>query len=135
MRVVNTSDFPLRYATDGSIGLDLHALETRQIEPGRIERFDTGLSIELPHGAGAFVLGRSSMNLRGIVALTGTIDRDYRGQISVILANFSGAPYQVERGDRIAQLVIVSAHQVALEPVDELCPTRRGAGGFGSTGR
>lgn len=139
LSVKNESGYPLEYATDGSIGLDLRACMSspdRLIEPGRRFKFDTGISIQLPEGYGAFVQPRSGLGLhQGIVAQTGTIDRDYRGVIGVTLMNLSRDSYKVMRGDRIAQLVIVRVARAVVLEVSELGITDRGAGGFGSTGR
>lgn len=141
MRVKNESGFPLEYATDGAIGLDLRAVlgegNYRYIQPGQRFKFDTGISIELPDGWGALVQPRSGMGLHhGVVAITGVIDQDFRGFIAVVLVNLGTDAYKVSPGDRIAQLVLI---QVPPRPhivvVDDLGITDRGASGFGSTGR
>lgn len=138
--VKNDSGYPLEYATDGAIGLDLRAClgegNARYIQPGQRFKFDTGIAVELPEGCGAFVQPRSGLGLHhGVVALTGVIDRDYRGRIAVVLVNHGTEPYKVNPGDRIAQLVLVFAPQVTVMEVGELSPTKRDTSGFGSTGR
>lgn len=137
--IVNESGYALAYATDGSIGLDLRACMSspeRWIDPGRWFKFDTGIRIALPDGYGAFVQPRSGLGLHhGVVAQTGTIDRDYTGRIGVTLFNYSREAYKVLPGDRIAQLVIVRAERAELREWSELEPTTRGCSGFGSTGR
>jgi dUTP pyrophosphatase len=138
LNVKNESGYRLEYATAGSIGFDLRAClgTERLIEPGRRFKFDTGISVELPDGYGAFVQPRSGLGLHhGIVAITGVIDRDYRGRIGVVLQNHGRDPYKVMAGDRIAQLVIVRVARVDVVEVTELGSTDRGASGFGSTGR
>lgn len=137
--VINDSGFPLTYATEGSIGLDLCACmssESRLIEPGRRFKFDTGIRISLPDGYGAFVQPRSGLGLHhGVVAQTGTIDRDYRGPIGVTLVNLGNEPYKVLHGDRIAQLVIVRVERAEIRVAETLDDTERGERGFGSSGR
>jgi dUTP pyrophosphatase len=140
LSVKNESGYPLVYATDGSIGLDLRACladgNDRYIQPGQRFKFDTGISIELPEGVGAFVQPRSGMGLHhGVVALTGVIDRDYRGSIGVVLVNHGTEPYKVIRGDRIAQLVLVYVPRAVVSETVQLSSTDRDASGFGSTGR
>jgi dUTP pyrophosphatase len=143
LRIHNASGYPLEYATDGAIGLDLRAClepgNARYVQPGQRFRFDTGITIELAPGMGAFVQPRSGLGLHhGVVALTGVIDRDYRGRIGVVLVNHGSEPYLVQPGERIAQLVIVESPRVLVqevESVNHLGDTSRGASGFGSTGR
>jgi len=123
----------------GDSGLDLHALVLDgplHIAPGERRRIHTGISIELPSGYEAQVRPRSGLSDRaGVVASLGTIDNGYRGDIGVVLFNLSWQGFMVRDGDRIAQLVIapVSCPEVVVV-IDELAPTERGTGGFGSTG-
>lgn len=140
LQVKNESGYPLVYATEGSIGLDLRAClgegNMRYIQPGQRFKFDTGISIQLPAGYGALVQPRSGMSLHhGVVAITGVIDRDYRGRIAVVLVNLSTEPYRVLPGDKIAQLVVVAAPTAHVIETTELSDTDRGSHGFGSTGR
>jgi dUTP pyrophosphatase len=118
-------------------GMDLHAVEDVLLEPGVPALVPTGLAIELPPGFEAQIRPRSGLALRHAVTLPNapaTIDPGYRGEIRVILLNLGREPYQVRKGDRIAQMVI--ARYEAIEWVEaELSETRRGAGGFGSSGR
>ena len=128
-----------RPASGGSAGLDLRAAidERWTLEPGERRLVPTGFSIELPPGWEGQVRPRSGLALRhGITLLNspGTVDSDYRGEVRVILANLGQDPFVVERGDRIAQLVVAAVAEVTVEEVEELDPTHRGAGGFGSTG-
>lgn len=128
-----------RYAhgPDEDAGMDLHAVEEVVLEPGVPRLVPTGLAIELPPGYEAQIRPRSGLALRHAVTLPNapaTIDPGYRGEIRVILLNLGRAPYRVHKGDRIAQMVI--ARYEAIEWVEaELSETRRGEGGFGSSGR
>lgn len=121
------------YATEHAAGADLRAAEYVAIEPGQRETIRTGLRIALPVGTEAQVRPRSGLSRKGIDAAFGTIDADYRGEIAVILINNSGAPFIVQAGDRIAQLVIAPVIRATFRAGD-LDDTPRGAGGFGSTG-
>lgn len=127
------------YATAGSAGLDLRAAITAERVLGAGERalVPTGFSVALPGGWEAQVRPRSGLALEhglGILNSPGTIDADYRGEIGVVLINHGSAPVTLRRGERIAQLVIAPVGRAVLTEVDELAPTGRGAGGFGSTG-
>ncbi|MDA1194533.1 MAG: dUTP diphosphatase [Planctomycetota bacterium] len=127
------------YATPGAAGLDLlAAIEAPLVlEPGARTLVPTGLKIAIPSGFEAQVRPRSGLALRhGITCPNspGTIDSDYRGELQVILANTGAAPFMVERGMRIAQLVFAPVSRAAWVPTPALDATTRGAGGFGSTG-
>jgi dUTP pyrophosphatase len=118
-------------------GMDLRALEDAILEPGAARTVRTGIAIELSAGYEAQVRPRSGLALHHSITLPNapaTIDPGYRGEIKVILLNLAREPYQVHRGDKIAQLVIARYEQVEWEEGD-LNSTRRGAGGFGSSGR
>lgn len=128
------------YQSDEAAGLDLLAAlgdgETVVIKPRERVLIPTGLSIALPAGFEAQVRPRSGLALKhGITVLNspGTIDSDYRGEVKVILVNLGRDPFPVQRGERIAQMVIAPVTQAALEVVAALDATQRGAGGFGST--
>jgi dUTP pyrophosphatase len=127
------------YATDASAGLDLGAAVAAPVEiaPGARALIPTGFAIALPQGFEAQVRPRSGLALKhGVTVLNspGTIDADYRGEVGVILANFGTEPFTVTRGLRIAQLVVAPVARVAWQLGDTLPDSRRGAGGFGSTG-
>lgn len=128
-----------RYAhgPEEDAGMDLHAVEEVVLEPGVPALVPTGLAIELPPGYEAQIRPRSGLALRHAITLPNapaTIDPGYRGEIRVILLNLGRTPYRVHKGDRIAQMVI--ARYEAIEWVEaELSETRRGEGGFGSSGR
>ena len=129
------------YQSDGAAGMDLLAAVPRgaplRLSPAKRVLVPTGLILELPPGLEAQVRPRSGLALRhGITVLNspGTIDCDYRGEVMVLLANLGDAPFRIERGERIAQLVVARVEQACLVEVAELASTKRGAGGFGSTG-
>ena len=126
------------YATEGSAGLDLSSLESVTIDPRRWVRVRTGLSVEIPHGFEGQVRPRSGLAVRhGVTVINapGTIDSDYRGEVQVALVNLGREPFQIEPGDRIAQLIIAPVTRVEVLAASELSSTERGGGGFGSTGR
>ena len=138
-RVAGAEDLPLpSYATEGAAGLDLRAAVGGRLVLGPGERalVPTGFRIAVPAGYEAQVRPRSGLALRHGIVLPnspGTIDSDYRGEVQVILWNAGPEPFAIERGDRIAQLVIAPVARVELEE-SALDETPRGAGGFGSTG-
>ena len=126
------------YATDGAAGLDVVAAEDLTLAPGERHAVATGFAIAIPHGFEVQVRPRSGLALKhGITCLNapGTIDSDYRGEVKVILANLGAEPFEVRRGERIAQLVPAPVQRAAFREVDDLDSTGRGSGGFGSTGR
>ncbi|TAL67333.1 MAG: dUTP diphosphatase [Bacteroidetes bacterium] len=133
-------DLPLpKYATDGSAGMDIFAAieEPVEIGPGAVVLVPTSLAISLEHGFECQVRSRSGLAIKnGVFALNspGTIDSDYRGEIKIILANFSKEPFIIHRGDRIAQLIVARYEKIDWELVNELPNSERGEGGFGSTG-
>ena len=128
-----------RRATELSAGFDLRAAVDAPVllHPGERTLVPTGVSIEIPPGYEGQVRARSGLALKHGIALVnspGTIDADYRGEIGVILINHGGSDFTIQRGDRIAQLVIAQVPHFDLEVVDSLEETWRGEGGFGSTG-
>jgi len=139
-RLENNPDLPLpKYETDGSAGMDLTAANEEPIilKAGQRQLIKTGIAIALEKGYEAQVRPRSGLALKnGITVLNtpGTIDSDYRGEVGVILINLSNEDFEIKRGMRIAQMIIapyVQANVVQLELLDD---TKRGSGGFGSTG-
>ena len=142
MRLPHGADLPLpAYQSEGAAGLDLLAAVPADtpvvIAPGRRASIPTGIAIALPRGVEGQVRPRSGLAARhGITVLNtpGTVDADYRGEIQVILVNFGDESFSVVRGARIAQLVIVPIVHAQLLETKTLDETKRGAGGFGSTG-
>lgn len=127
------------YATSGSAGMDLRAAvgETLVLEPNERVLVPTGIIIGLPDGFEAQVRPRSGLAAKNGIMLVnspGTIDSDYRGEIKVIMFNSGKDPFEIKRGDRIAQLIISRYERADLKPVEEIDDTSRGGGGFGHTG-
>src|SRR6476659_10247032 len=139
LRLPHGSDLPLpAYATAGAAGMDVVAAEDHDLAPGARHAVATGFSMAIPEGFEVQVRPRSGLALKyGITCLNtpGTIDEDYRGELKVILANLGAEPFEVKRGERIAQLVPAIVTKAEFEEVGSLDETHRGAGGFGSTGR
>ena len=126
------------YATTGAAGLDIVSAEDIVLRPGDRHAVSTGFAIAIPPGYEVQVRPRSGLALKfGVTCLNtpGTIDADYRGEVKVILANLGADPFEVKRGERIAQLVPAEVTAARFIEVESLDDTQRGAGGFGSTGR
>ncbi len=140
-RLPHAGDLPLPgYASEQASGMDLLAAveQSVQLKPREYKLIPTGIAIAIPHGYEGQVRPRSGLALKhGITLLNspGTIDADYRGEIKVILINLSSDTYTVQRGERIAQLVIHALTRVKLTVVEELPFSNRGGGGFGHTGK
>lgn len=141
IRIVNKSSHPLpAYETDHSAGMDLRAFTGGPVTMKPLERklIPTGLYIEIPVGYEAQVRPRSGLALKhGVTVLNspGTIDADYRGEVGVILVNLSDRDFTVNDGDRIAQMIIAKHEKAELAIALEIDTTKRGAGGFGHSGR
>ena len=140
MRLPHGADLPLpEYATPDSAGVDLLAAVSEDVSlaPGERTLIPTGIALSLPRGYEAQIRPRSGLALKnGLTLLNtpGTIDADYRGEIGIILANLGQESFVVERGMRIAQMVVAPVSQVSWKAVESLDDSERGAGGFGSTG-
>ena len=140
IKIINRSEHELpSYQTATSAGMDLRANNQEPVVLKPLERaiIPTGIYIELPVGYEAQIRPRSGLAAKKGISLVnspGTIDADYRGEIGVILVNLSNGPFTVEKGERIAQMVIARHEQAKWVVVDELSESERGAGGFGSTG-
>jgi dUTP pyrophosphatase len=138
MRLANATGLPLPvYETAGAAGMDLRAAEDAVLNPGARHLMPTGFSIALPPFHEAQVRPRSGLAVKhGVTVLNapGTIDSDYRGEIKVPLINHGTSDFVIKRGDRIAQMVIAAVAHVSFDEVSTLDETRRGAGGFGSSG-
>jgi dUTP pyrophosphatase len=141
IRIINQSVNPLpNYATEGASGMDLRASLDSDIVMSPLERclVPTGLFLEIPAGFEAQIRPRSGLAIKqGITCLNtpGTIDADYRGEIKVILINFSAEVQHIRHGDRIAQMVFQKVEKVNWLPVLEISETERNEGGFGHTGK
>ena len=139
-KVKGFEDLPTpRYMTSGSAGMDLYAAISEEIiiKPLERKKIPVGICIELPKGYEAQVRPRSGLAANyGITLLNspGTIDWDYRGEISIIMINFGSENFTIKKGDRVAQMVINKVETPIIELVEEIESTQRGIGGFGSTG-
>lgn len=139
-RLPGANDLPLPgYETEHAAGMDLRAAVTEALtlQPGARALVPTGIAIALPEGTEAQVRPRSGLAFRhgiSMVNTPGTIDADYRGEIRVILINHGEAPFTIQRGERIAQLVIAPILRADWQECETLDDTKRGAGGFGHTG-
>ncbi len=140
IKIINTSSNPLpSYATSGSAGMDIRASLAGPVSIMPMERklIPTGLQIEIPDGYEAQLRPRSGLAIKqGLTLLNspGTIDSDYRGEIKVILINFSEVMQVIENGDRIAQMVISKVVKAHIDEVELISESERGSGGFGHTG-
>lgn len=128
-----------KYATDGSLGMDLAAVldEPVVVKPGERVAVPTGLAIQIPDGWGAFVFPRSGLSLRSGITMcncVGVIDTDYTGELKAAVINVSDKDFTINSGDRIAQLVFLPVEKARLVSAESLDDTERGIGGFGSTG-
>lgn len=141
IKIVNQSGNPLpAYETEHAAGMDLRANleESMRVDPMQRVLVPTGLFIELPEGFEAQVRPRSGLAFKhGITVLNspGTIDADYRGEIKVILINLSDKAFDIQNGERIAQMIIGKYEKAEWRQVDKLSDTQRGTGGFGHTGK
>lgn len=128
------------YMSKHAAGVDLSAAIRKQVtlKPGKIELIPTGLQIELPNGYEAQIRPRSGLALKhgiGILNSPGTIDADYRGEIGIILINLGKKPFVINRGDRIAQMIISKVTHAEFILKSNLTKTKRNDGGFGHTGK
>ncbi len=139
IRLPHGEGLPLpAYATEGAAGMDVVSAEDLMLAPGSRHAVATGFAMAIPDGFEVQVRPRSGLALKhGITCLNtpGTIDSDYRGEVKVILANLGSDPFEVRRGDRIAQLIPAPVQRATFEILDKLPETARNVRGFGSTGR
>ncbi|MCH7963206.1 MAG: dUTP diphosphatase [Bacteroidetes bacterium] len=127
------------YSTSGSAGMDIRAAikEPVNLKPMEVEMITTNLSVEIPEGFEIQVRPRSGLAAKhgiGILNSPGTIDSDYRGEVKIILINFSKEEFIIQPGERIAQLILSKVYKARLEETEELNHSKRGEGGFGHTG-
>lgn len=137
VRKLERNAFIPKQAHKGDAGLDLFSIAELEILPGEVKLVKTGISIELPENTEAQIRPRSGLALKNQITVLntpGTIDYGYRGEIGVILINHGKETFKVEKGMKIAQMVIMPILQVEVIEVAELSDSERGTGGFGSTG-
>jgi dUTP pyrophosphatase len=141
VKIINKSDLPLpQYQTELSAGMDVPANveSTITLQPGERQLIATGLYLEIPPGYEMQIRPRSGLALKhGITVLNspGTVDADYRGEIKVLLINHGQEPFQISKGDRIAQMVLAKHEVISWEVTSNLNPSDRGEGGYGSSGK
>jgi len=128
-------DLKPKYMTAGSVGMDIKSAEDVILEPKEIRLIGSGFKVQLPNRYEAQIRARSSLVMNGVFVINspGTIDTDYRGEVKILLCNL-GMPYKINRGDRIAQMIINKVARPVIE-YGEVNETKRGEGGFGSTGK
>lgn len=123
------------YAHLGDAGLDIYSNEDTVINPGERYLVSSGWSLELPEGYVAFIKDKSGVAYKkGIIHMAGVIEYTYRGEYKILLFNTSKEPFEIKKGDKIAQLVILPVATAEIEEAHEISETQRGEGGFGSTG-
>lgn len=134
---IDSSAILPEYVHPGDSGMDLYSIEEKILEPGETTLVRTGLKIELPTGTEAQIRPRSGLALKNSVTVLnspGTIDFGFRGEVGIILINHGRESFKINKGMKIAQMVIIPVIRVKITEVDELSETARGEGGFGSTG-
>ncbi len=135
------NDIPLpHYATEGSSGMDVRAAidDELVLEAGKVDMIPTNLIVEIPEGFEIQVRPRSGLAAKhgiGLLNSPGTIDSDYRGEVKIILFNFSKEDFVIKRSDRIAQLILSKFYRAELNQTENLSSSSRGEGGFGHTGK
>lgn len=123
------------YAHTGDAGMDIFSAEEMVIKAGERKSVRTGVKMELPEGFVGLIWDKSGLALKnGLKTMAGVIDSCYRGEIGIVLANLSEQDYKIEKGQKIAQMIIQKVERAEIEEVLELSETKRGGGGFGSTG-
>src|SRR3989344_6346400 len=123
------------YAHPGDAGMDIFSAEDAVIKAGERKNIRTGIKMELPEGFVGLAWDKRGLALKnGIKTMAGVIDSGYRGEIGVVLANLSGQDYKIEKGQKIAQMLVQKAERAEIEETKELSETKRGEGGFGSSG-
>lgn len=119
----------------GDAGLDLFAVEDGMLAPGEIRPVATGIQIAVPSGHVGLIWDKSGISLQGVHRLAGVVDAGYRGEVRVVLVNLGREPFEVRKGMKIAQMLVQPIVAAEVVETDDLDPTSRGEGGFGSTGR
>lgn len=131
VKLLNLSAQAPKRGNEFAAGYDLFTDSQQVLEPGSIVKIPTGVAIEIPIGFVGLILDRSSMGIKSCKVFGGVIDSDYRGEINVLILNFSRTPITLDRGSKVAQLVITKHLDYSVEVVQELTPTDRGDKGFG----
>jgi dUTP pyrophosphatase len=135
MKIKYISPFPLKQAKPGDAGYDISSMETKRIDPGKSRHFDTGLYMEIPIGYVGKIVSRSGLSFKHNLEVgAGLIDSGYRGEIRINLYNHGKESVLVNKGDRIAQIIIIKHETPEFELVKSLEDSERGVNGFGHTG-
>jgi dUTP pyrophosphatase len=124
-----------RYGHAGDAGLDLFSSADFVLAAGHVEAIPTGIKIAVPQGYAGLIWDKSGVSLRGVHRLAGVIDSGYRGEVKVVMVNLSDEPFIIEKGMKIAQMLVQPIANVDVIEVEDLEDTSRGEGGFGSTGK
>ncbi len=124
-----------RYGHKGDAGLDLFSSIGRVLEKGQVEAIPTGIRVAIPDGYVGLVWDKSGVSLKGVHRLAGVIDSGYRGEVKVVMVNLSDAPFVIDKGMKIAQMLVQPVTTVHVVEAEDLDDTSRGEGGFGSTGK
>ena len=123
------------YSHAGDAGMDLFSVVDEVIQPGDAKPIPTGIQMAIPPGRVGLIWDKSGISLRGVHRLAGVVDSGYRGEVRVVMVNLGREPYVINKGMKIAQMLIQPVESVAVVETEELDETSRGEGGFGSTGR
>lgn len=122
------------YATEEAAGFDFYSIDNHTLNPGEVIKIPIGISFEIPKGFFVQIVSRSGLSLKGIHHLPGTLDSDYRGELHLLLLNTTKQQFKIEKGDRIAQGILLPVFTAEFKEVNDLSQTKRGSGGFNSTG-
>lgn len=123
------------FAIAGDAGMDLYSVEDKVIEPGERYACGTGVAMQIPHGYAGLVWDKSGIAVKfGIKTMAGVVDSGYRGEIKVVMINLGKEEYKINSGDKIAQMLIQKTNNPSIIEVGDLDDSKRGEGGFGSTG-
>ncbi len=134
-RLDGTAKLP-SYANPGDAGMDFYSAENSILQPNERKTIKTGVAMAIPDGYAGLIWDKSGLaSKKGIKTMAGVIDSGYRGEVQIVLHNLGNEEFAVEKGMKIAQMLIQPIHQPRLEEVSELDSTERGSGGFGSTGK
>jgi len=122
------------YGHPGDAGFDLFACESLVLAPGEVRAVPTGIALAIPRGFVGLIWDKSGISLKGVHKLAGVVDSGYRGEVRVVMANLGHAPYEIQAGMKIAQMLVQPVQETKIVEADSLDGTSRGEGGFGSTG-
>ncbi len=128
------ANLPL-YQHAGDAGLDLFSAVNKVVAAGEVKAIPTGIKMAIPEGYVGLIWDKSGLSIRGVHRLAGVVDSGYRGEVRVVMANLGREPFAIQKGMKIAQMLIQPVVTVEVVEADELDDTPRGEGGFGSTGR